>query len=139
MTRRDARIDSSSIPAYVARSVRRVEPIKLRTRAKSAGRQRLETESAPISTTLESSDETAEESLQTRKWFPTDFVPQLSRSSDEEEALVSFLLLYSSSRSWTFRRTEFSASKHTYFIRNCAIKHGIRRKRSIIRICILVT
>ena len=43
-----------------------------------------------------------------RKLFPTDFVPQPSWSSDEEEALVSFLLLYSTSYSWTFRRTDVS-------------------------------
>ena len=35
-------------------------------------------------------------------------MPQPSWSSDEEEALVSFLLLYSSSHSWTFRRTDVS-------------------------------
>ena len=51
---------------------------------------------------------TAAEKLQTRKLFPTDFVPQPSWSSDEEEALVSFLLLYSSSHSRTFRRTDVS-------------------------------
>ena len=59
-------------------------------------------ETAPISTTLESSDEakeTAAERLQKRQLFPTNFVPQPSWTSDEEEALVTFLLLYSSSHS----------------------------------------
>ena len=73
-------------------------------------RQRLETESAPISRMLVCSDEakeTAAERLQTRKFFPTNFVPQPSWNSDEE-ALVSFLLLYSSSDSWTFRSTDVS-------------------------------
>ena len=81
------------------------------SRAKSARRQRLETESAPLSTMLECSDEakqTATERLQTRKLFPNDFVPQPPWSSDKEEALVSFLLLYSSSHSWTFFRTDVS-------------------------------
>ena len=81
------------------------------SRAKSVRRQRLETESALISTTLESSDEAKEaaaERLQTRKLFPTNFVLQPSRSSDEEEALVSFLLLYSTSHSWTFHWTDIS-------------------------------
>ena len=50
--------------------------------------------------------------LQMRKLFPTDFVPQPSWSSDEEEALVSFLLLYSSSHSWTFCRTDVSLCKN---------------------------
>ena len=51
-------------------------------------------------------NEYAAERLQTRKMFPTDFVPQPSWSSDEEAALVSFLLHYSNSHSWTFRRTD---------------------------------
>ena len=61
------------------------------SRAKSARRQRLEAESAPINTMLECSDEakeTAAERLQTSKLFPNDFVPKPSWSSDEEEALV---------------------------------------------------
>ena len=83
----------------------------MQSKAKSARRQRLQTESALISTTLESSDEAKEaaaERLQTHKLFPTDFVPQPSWSSDKEEVLVSFLLLYSTSHSWTFRRTDVS-------------------------------
>ena len=42
------------------------------------------------------------------KLFPIDFVPQPSWSSDEEEALVNFLLLCSSSHFWTSRRTDIS-------------------------------
>ena len=41
-----------------------------------------------------------------RQLFPTDFVPQPSWSSDKEEALVSSLLLCSTSHFWTSRRTD---------------------------------
>ena len=51
---------------------------------------------------------TKKRQLQKRQLFPPDFVPQPYWSSGEEEALVCFLLLYSSSHSWASRRADVS-------------------------------
>ena len=109
-----ARFCASELKSSVVLVMSRTRKRTKQSREKCARRQRLETESAPISTTLECSDEAKETAAESAnaQVVSNRFVPQPSWSSDEEEALVSFLLLYSSSHSRTFRRTYVSLGKN---------------------------